>query len=331
MRISFEEMKSEFKRIFIKYGISEEKAEVCARTHAETSRDGVYSHGANRVPRFINYVKKGWIDVKAEPAKEKEFGALAVYNGNLGIGITNAFYCTERAIEIAKKNGIGLVGLKNTTHWMRGGSYGLYAARKGFVSICWTNTESVMPPWGGEEIKLGNNPFVMAAPADSGEPVLLDMAMSLYSYGKLQVTRLAGKKLQFPGGYDKDGNLTDEPGKIEDTMRILPMAYWKGSAFAFLLDVLGAILSDGMGAADLDKVGKGNCGGCSQVFIVIDPSKISDKEHINEILVHAKAHIKTSAGKGIRYPGEGMANAFKENSSKGVLVDNTVWARIKSL
>jgi len=336
MRIPFEEMKNEFKRVFVKYGMTSQKAEICARTHAESSRDGVYSHGANRVSRFIDYVKRGWVDVNAEPVLEKEIGSIAVYNGNLGPGILNAFYCADRAMEIAQKNAIALVGLKNTTHWMRGGTYGLYAAQKGFVTISWTNTESVMPPWGAAETKVGNNPFVMAAPSyDGGEPVLLDMAMSLYSYGKLQVTRLAGKKLPFPGGFDKNGVLTDDPGSIEESMRILPTGYWKGSSFSFLLDILSAILSDGIAAADIDKVGKGSCGGCSQIFIIIDPQKISTKEHIDGIINKAKQYIKTAEyAQGfneIRFPGEGAANARKENTQKGVLVDDGVWAEIKAL
>jgi 3-dehydro-L-gulonate 2-dehydrogenase len=335
MRIQYEEMKEVFKSIFIKYGMRQDKAEICAATHAQSSRDGIYSHGANRVPRFINYVKQGWVDVNAEPSKEKEFGAIAVYNGNLGPGILNAFYCADRAMEIAAKFGIGLVGLKNTTHWMRGGTYGLYAARKNYIAVSWTNTESCMPPWGGSQTRLGNNPFVMAVPSDKGDIVLLDMAMSLYAYGKLQVTRLAGKKLPFPGGFNKDGKITDIPGEIEESMRILPMGYWKGSSFAFLLDILGAILSDGIGAAEIDKVGKGSCGGCSQVFIMIDPLKITVKEKMESIIEKAKAHIKTSnfaeGYSEIRFPGEGMSAAFKENSQKGVLVDDTVWAEIKSL
>ncbi len=83
MRVPFDEMKSEFKRVFCKYGMAEEKAETCAAVHAESSRDGIYSHGANRVSRFISYVRDGWVDVGAEPSLEKEFGAIAVYNGNL--------------------------------------------------------------------------------------------------------------------------------------------------------------------------------------------------------------------------------------------------------
>jgi len=150
MRIPIEQMQAEFSRVFQKGGMSAEKAEVCARIHAETSRDGIFSHGAGRVVRFYNYLKDGWVDPSAEPTLHKNFGALEVWDGNLGSGILNALHCTERAVDLAKNNGIGLVGLRNTTHWMRGGSYGLHAASKGYALISWTNTESCMPPWGGK-------------------------------------------------------------------------------------------------------------------------------------------------------------------------------------
>lgn len=333
MRIPFDEMKEVIKKVFLKYGLSEEKADLCAQIHTETSRDGVYSHGTNRVARFVRYINNGWVDVNASPEKEREYGAVAVYNGNLGPGITNAFYATDRAIELAEKYGIGLVGLRNTTHWMRGGTYGLYAARKGYVMISWTNTESCMPPWGGKEIRLGNNPLVIAAPTDD-EPVMIDMAMSQYAYGKLQVTRLAGKKLPYPGGFDKDGNLTDEPAPIEESMRILPTGYWKGSSLAFMLDILGAILTDGIGAADIDQIEKGSCGGASQVFIVIDPSRLTEKDHMYEVIQKAKDYIKSSAlaenTKSIWYPGEDFVIAKQENS-ESIFVDDTVWAEILSL
>lgn len=334
MRIPFDEMKQIIKQVFINNGMSEDKAEICARIHTESSRDGIYSHGTNRVPRFVDYIKKGWVDVAAEPTLEKAIGSIEVYNGHMGPGITNALYAADRAMELAKTGGIGLVGLNNTTHWMRGGTYGLYAANKGYVMISWTNTESCMPPWGGTETKLGNNPFVMAAPTDS-EPVMIDMAMSQYAYGKLQVTRLAGKKLPFPGGFDKNGVLTDDPGSIEESHRILPMGYWKGSSFAFMLDVLGAILSDGVCGADIDKIDKGSCGGASQVFIAIDPNQISSKENINDIIEKTKENIKSSPladpNGEIMYPGEDYVKFRAENTEQGVFVDDTVWDEIKSL
>ena len=101
MRLTFDEIKSEIKRVLVKYGMSEEKAETCARIHTETTYDGVYSHGTNRVARFVNYIQKGWVDVNAEPSLEREFGALRVYNGNMGPGVLNALYCADRAMELA--------------------------------------------------------------------------------------------------------------------------------------------------------------------------------------------------------------------------------------
>ena len=336
MRLSFDEIKNEIKRVFMKYGLSEEKAETCARIHTESTYDGIYSHGTNRVARFVDYIQKGWVDVNAEPTLEHEFGAIRVYNGNMGPGILNALYGCDRAMELADQYGIGMVGLKNTTHWMRGGTYGLYAARKGYVAILWTNTEACMPPWGGKECRLGNNPFVMAAPGPDGGPALmLDMAISQYAYGKLQVTRLAGKKLPFPGGFDKDGNLTDDPGAIEESMRILPIGYWKGSSFAFMLDILGSILADGVGAVDLDANTKGSCGGCSQVMILIDPKKVGTAATMGETIRRGVGYLKSAElsehTPGIMAPGEDYVKFNSDHDKNGIFVDDTVWAEIKAL
>ena len=336
MRLSFEEIQQEIKRVFMKYGLTEEKADICARIHTESAYDGIYSHGTNRVARFVDYIQKGWVDVNADPTLEKDCGAIRVYNGNMGPGVLNALYGADRAMELADQYGIGMVGLKNTTHWMRGGTYGLYAARKGYIAIMWTNTEACMPPWGAKECRLGNNPFVMAVPGPDGGPALqLDMAISQYAYGKLQVTRLAGKKLPFPGGFDKDGNITDDPGAIEESMRIMPIGYWKGSSFSFMLDILGSILTDGVGAVDLNAETKGSCGGCSQVMIVIDPKKTTTTEHMSETIKRAIEYIKSAElaenSKGIMAPGEDYVQFNKDHDENGIFVDDSVWAEIKAL
>ena len=190
---------------------------------------------------------------------------------------------------------------------MRGGSYGWKAADEGYVAICWTNTESCMPAWGGKNTRLGNNPFVMAVPRQKGH-IVLDMAMSQYSYGKLQVTRLKGEQLPYPGGFDVDGRLTSEPGAIEQTMRILPTGYWKGSAFAIVLDTLAAVLSEGLATNEIDKIQRGSCTGCSQVFIIIDPRQLGGAEFSNRVADGVAEYVNSSIpaeGVGsVRYPGE---------------------------
>ncbi len=333
-RITFEEMKATIKSAFLNAGMQDEKADICAQIHTESSRDGVYSHGLNRVERFVDYVLKGWVEVNAEPSLQNNLGSLEIYNGNLGPGILNARFAINRATEIAEKNGFGLVTLNNTTHWMRGGSYGWQAADKGFIAICWTNTESCMPAWGAKTIGIGNNPFIMAVPHKNGN-VVLDMAMSQYSYGKLQVTRLKNEKLPFPGGFDKEGNLTDIPGPIEESWRILPTGYWKGSGFAILLDIISALLSNGLSTVGIDKAGKGSCGSCNQVFIAIDPLKFNTQEFIDTILEETIQQIKSSelaeGNSEIFYPGEKSLRTRRENMELGIPVDDGVWGKVKKL
>jgi long-subunit acyl-CoA synthetase (AMP-forming) len=134
----------------------------------------------------------------------------------------------------------------------------------------------------------------MAVPRKEGH-LVLDMAMSQYSYGKLEVTRLANKKLPYPGGFDQEGNLTDDPAAIEQTRRILPMGYWKGSGFAIMLDVISSLLSGGLTTAGIDKKGFGSCGSCCQVFIAIDPLKINTQEMIDHALHETVNQLRSSA------------------------------------
>lgn len=335
MRVSYEEMENQIERAFLNHGLSEEKARICAKVHTETTYDGVYSHGTNRVARFCRYLDKGWVNGAGEPELLKEFGAVRIYDGNLGPGITNALACCDAAMELADQYGIGMVGLRNTTHWMRGGTYGKYLAKKGYIGILWTNTESVMPPWGGIDPRVGNNPIIFAMPGEEGRPLFLDMALSQYSYGKLQVTRLAGKKLPYPGGFDEKGELTDIPGEIEKTRRILPIGYWKGSAFAFMLDVLGAALTEGKSAMNLDEEKRESCTGCSQVFLVVNPDTFTQAEIIEKKVREAAEYFKTSRPSGpendIHVPGEGLERFHKDHDENGIFVDDQVWNEILGL
>jgi 3-dehydro-L-gulonate 2-dehydrogenase len=174
----------------------------------------------------------------------------------------------------------------------------------------------------------------MAIPRKEGH-LVLDMAMSQYSYGKLEVTRLANKKLPYPGGFDQEGNLTDDPAAIEQTRRILPMGYWKGSGFAIMLDIISSLLSGGLTTAGIDKKGLGSCGSCCQVFIAIDPLKINSQEMIDEALNatinQLKATVPATEDGDILYPGERSLSARAENMAMGIPVDDGVWNKVKAL
>ncbi len=334
IRVAYEEMKQTLKQVFLNLGLTEEQAETCALIHTQSSADGVESHGLNRVPRFAEYVQKGWINIKGKPCLTGAKGAVENYDGQLGIGITNALFCADRAVELAKEHGIGCVTLKNTTHWMRGGTYAWRMAEAGFMGMSWINTESCMPLWGSDEPSVGNNPFCIAVPRENG-PVVLDMAMSQYAYGKLGVYRLAGKELPFPGGFDKDGKLTSDPGAIEDSRRILPTGYWKGSGMALALDMAAALMANGNCGTDMDIQAKGSCTGCCQIFIAYDPYLFGTKEEIQTMLDRRaeaanNAHPEREGGH-VSYPGERTLKTRAQSMKEGVAADETVWQQVCAL
>ena len=192
IRVKYEDLFQEFKRVLISRGFSAKAAEDAASVFAQNSLDGIYSHGINRFSRVVEYLDKGEIDPKVLPTTISARGAVERWDGHRGFGPLNAKMAMDRACELAKEYGIGLVALGNNNHWMRGGSYGWQAANNGCIGICWSNTMPNMPAWGAKDRKIGNNPFIYAVPKSNGEHVVVDCAVSQFSYGKIEEARLKG-------------------------------------------------------------------------------------------------------------------------------------------
>ena len=136
MNIPYETMLSEFERVLNKYGFSPERAHDAAEIFAQNSLCGVYSHGLNRFPRVIEYLKNGEIDPSVEAECVASFGAIERWDGHRGFGPLNARRAMARAVELARSFGVGVVALGNNNHWMRGGTYGWQAADAGCIGIC---------------------------------------------------------------------------------------------------------------------------------------------------------------------------------------------------
>jgi 3-dehydro-L-gulonate 2-dehydrogenase len=245
LRIPFDELYTSLHRAMQHLGLTGDRAALCARLFAETTRDGVYTHGLNRFPRFVETIRNGSIDIHAEPTQTTGIGAIERWDGHRGVGNLNAHASMHRAIALAKQHGIGAVALANTNHWMRGGTYGWQAAEQGLFAICWTNTLANLPAWGAATPTLGNNPLVISIPHPGGH-VVLDMAMSQFSYGALSSYSKRNQPLPVDGGFDTAGHLTRDAAAIESSQRALPVGYWKGSGLSLVLDMLAAMLSGGL-------------------------------------------------------------------------------------
>lgn len=332
-RLPFEEVQRTLADVLVRLGMTNDRAQTCARLFAETTRDGVYTHGINRFPRFVATIKNGSVNVKAAAERVAGFGALERWDGKRGPGNLNALGVMDRAIALGREHGIGCVALGNTNHWMRAGTYGWQAAEAGMIGICWTNTMPNLPPWGGLDPVLGNNPMVFAVPRAKGH-LVLDMAMSQFSYGTLESYRKRGEQLPVDGGFDEAGNLTRDPGTIEKSWRPLPIGYWKGSGLTIVLDAIAAVMSLGKATHQLAPDPLLEVG-ISQMFITLNPQALGATERTDQIADEIVASIQNSRaateGKRVRYPGEQTLRVRAENEALGLPVEPAVWEQINAM
>jgi Malate/L-lactate dehydrogenases len=332
-RLPFEQVQQTLAGVLERHGLAQARAQMCARLFAETTRDGVYTHGINRFPRFMGTVRNGRVDVKSEAERVAGFGGLERWDGHRGPGNLNALAAMERAIELGREHGVGCVSLANTNHWMRAGTYGWQAADAGMIGICWTNTMPNLPPWGGLDPILGNNPLVFAVPRAKGH-VVLDMAMSQFSYGTLESYRKRGEQLPVDGGFDEAGNLTRDPGAIEKSWRPLPIGYWKGSGLTIVLDMIAAVMALGQATHQLANDPLLETA-ISQIFIALNPQALGPTEHTDQIAdeIVASVHNARPAtdGRQVRYPGEQTMRIREENKRLGLPVEQPVWDQILAM
>ena len=332
-RVPFSRMHEVLSQVLVSRGFSEERAQLSARLFTEASRDGVYSHGLNRFPRFIQYIQKGYVNVQASPKIKNQMGVMEQWDGQLGPGNLNAYAAMGRAIELAKEQGLGLIALGNTNHWMRGGTYGWQAADAGMIGICFTNTQPNMPPWGAKEAVLGNNPLIMALPGPTA-PIVLDTAMTQFAFGKIELYRRLGKMLPVAGGYDTQGNITQDPAEIEASRRALPFGFWKGSGLSLMLDLIASTLSGGMSTFQIGVQGADEYG-LSQFFLAINPHVWGQESHWETVVsqtldaIHAAEPVE--AGTPASYPGERTLKTRKENMELGIPVDEKYWEEILAM
>ena len=337
LRVPYDELYSALLRATERLGLQGDRAALCARLFADTTRDGVYSHGLNRFPRFAQMVANGCVRVDAEPTRVTGAGALERWDGNLGPGNVNAWVTMERTMALARQHGIGAIGLANTNHWMRGGTYGWQAAEAGMFAISWTNTLANLPAWGTASPVLGNNPLVLAIPHNEGDTarhIVLDMAMSQFSYGALSSYSARSAMLPIPGGYDQAGELTRDPAAIEASKRALPIGYWKGAGLSTALDLFAAMLSGGQATHEIPQEPTRESG-VSQMFIAIDPAALGSRDQLDAIASGVLESLRLAPpvepGRPVRYPGEQTLHLREENMRMGVPVEPDVWKAVQAL
>ena len=333
MYIAYEEALRVTRAALLRAGFTPEKAERLSGVFCQNTLEGVASHGLNRFPRFIREAITGVVDVHAEPECVAALGGMEVWDGHFGPGPLIAEAAMARALALAKTHGIACVSVRNANHWQRAGRYGWQAVHAGMIGMLWTNTCQNLPAWGAKDCQLGNNPFVLAIPRKKG-PVVVDMSMSQFAYGRLEIAKQNGEKLPIPGGFDRDGNLTDDPSAILETRRPLPIGYWKGAAMSLALDMIAAGTSLGRTVHQIGPAGPTERG-LSQVFIALNYAGLVGESEaqarFDDAVEALLASVPAEEGTPVRAPGGNMKRIVEKNLQNGMPVNEKTWNAILEL
>jgi LDH2 family malate/lactate/ureidoglycolate dehydrogenase len=324
-------------QVFQVVGVRREDAETAATVMIEANLCGVDSHGVRMLPGYITLIRNGRLNPQGQIKVIRETPVIAHLDGDLALGSVVGVHSMQMASEKAKTSGVGFVLVRNSTHWGRPAYYSTLAARRGCIGICFVNTESNMPPWGAKEPRIGNNPLSIGAPRASGEPVVLDMAMSQAAWSKIVMYSQEMRKAPLGWGLDEEGRPTDDPAAILKSKRMVPMGQHKGSGLSLMIDIMTGILSGGKYCGELSEEGKGQpwATGYSQAFIAIDIGSFIPlnefQRRVDELVSYVKGAQTAEGFNEITIPGERAWRERVLRERDGIPLDEVTLRELRTL
>lgn len=300
IRVEYEELFNFVVKIFVKLGLSKEEARIVADNLVSADLMGIESHGVQRLKRYVNGIKVGGINIKANIKIIKDAPSFAVIDGDGGMGQVVAHKAMRMAIEKAKKTGIGLVVVRNSNHYGIAGYYALMAAEENMIGLSLTNSRPLVAPTYGIERLLGTNPIALAAPTNLEYPFLLDMATSVVPSGKLEVYRRKEKSIPEGWVIDKEGRISTDPNAFFNGGALLPLGGLgethgghKGYGLSLLVDILSGLLSGGTWSKYIGNTSDKNSNVC-HFFLAINIEHFVPLEEFKEKITKMIEEVKSS-------------------------------------
>ena len=256
--ISFDTMARFMVDVFQGVGVPEEDAKICADVLITSDKRGIDSHGIGRLkPVYYDRIKQGIQHPVTNVEIVRQGFTTAVIDGHDGMGMVIAKRAMNMAIEKAGKYGLGMVAVRNSTHYGIAGYYALMAADAGMIGITGTNARPSIAPTFGVENMLGTNPLTFGMPTDEAFPFVLDCATSISQRGKIEVYERLGKKLPEGWVIGADGKAQTDSHQVlidlvKGTSALVPLggigeelAGYKGYGYATVVEILSAALQGG--------------------------------------------------------------------------------------
>jgi LDH2 family malate/lactate/ureidoglycolate dehydrogenase len=348
---SFEKLESFMKDVFIKVGVPEEDAAICAEILIESDKRGIDSHGVGRFkPIYIDRIKDGIQNPVTNFEIVKDHLATAVVDGHDGMGHVIGKKCMQMAIDKAKKFGLGMVVARNSTHYGIAGYYATMAANENMIGITGTNARPSIAPTFGIDNMLGTNPLTFGIPTDEVFPFVLDCATSVSQRGKIEHYERINKKMPEGWVINRDGTSETDPAKAlvgltKDTCALAPLgglgedtAGYKGYGYAVVVEILSAALQHGQflkALNGLDASGKKVPYHLGHFFIAMDINAFIDPEQFKkttgDILRDLRASAKAPGHSRIFTAGEKEYHAWLDRQDTGVPLNESLIKTLNSL
>jgi len=323
--------------VMVKAGIPVQDAGIIGDALLQADKLGFDSHGVNRLKSiYLDRIKEGILNPVTNYKIIREGPTTAVIDGQNGMGHVIAFNSMKLAIEKAKKFGMGMVTVRNSSHYGFAGYYPLMAVKENMIGITGTNARPSIAPTFGVENMLGTNPLTFGIPSDEAFPFLLDCATSITQRGKVELYAREGKDLPKGWVIDRNGeSKTNSAEVLEDLIAgkaALPplggvgedTGGYKGYGYATVVEILSAALQQGAFMKMLigSKDGKKVPYSIGHFFIVIDINAFTDPEDFKkttgDILRELRASVKMPGQNRIYTAGEKEHNTWLERKDKGV-------------
>ena len=327
-------LKKEVVDIFKNFGLSKNHALISANALINAELVGAYGHGLSRLKMYCDRIKKKVINPKPKIKIKKISRSIAHVDADNSIGFVAADIAIKTAIKNAKETGIGMVAVKNSGHYGLSGYYAEQAVRKNLITMIYTSAPPAVAPHGSLKSLFGTNPICFGTPTGSKIPFILDTSISMINRGKIRVAARNNQKIPEGVALDEFGKPTTDAKKALKGVQ-LPIAGFRGSGLAWMVDILSGVLTGGNHAGKVkdpfdDFSGPQNIG---HLFITFK-TNLFVKNYNNRIKNNIRIIKKLPKIKGVKnimYPGENKFKRFKINSKKDIKISSIIKKDLKIL
>ncbi|MEA5084106.1 MAG: Ldh family oxidoreductase [Lachnospiraceae bacterium] len=344
VNIQYETMKKFSNHVFTKFGFTDDESKIITDVLLMSDMFGIESHGVQRMVLYYKTIKNGRIHMDSKWEIVHETPISAVIDNHFGVGQLVGHFAMKKAIEMAKKNGVGLISVRNSNHYGIAGYYAKLACDEGLIGISTTNSEAIMVPTYGRMAMLGSNPIAIAMPAQPYD-FFFDASTTVVTRGKVEVYNKKGEDLPQGWTLNSAGQPSTDTADILHNINekngggILPLGGstekfggHKGYGFGMIAEIFSSILSQGLTS---NHTHIGSTSGTCHSFIAINPNLFGDpaaiKAHFSTYLEELRQSPKAEGQTRIYTHGEKEVEAYALRLSDGIPVNENTLKEMKEI